>query len=124
MFRCTSRWSSHTCPLHLNAKQRKKAEAAAHSLRYAQVALARHRQRLNGRAATESSITAPLLKSARAAIKRYRRIAHPGEPARRAFESAKRDYERITRAMARDLERELLMAEWTMAVADAFAGEQ
>lgn len=90
--------------LHLNASKRKEAEAAARSLQRAQAHLERHRHILNGHAATESNITQPLLDSAWAAIKSFNRISHPGDRARKTYESAKRDFDETTRLMAEDLQ--------------------
>lgn len=105
--------------LHLNAKQRKKAEAATKSLRDAQAALERHRRKLNGRAARESEVTKPLLRSARAAIRRFNRIQHPGGRTREVFEEARRDFEETTSIMASDLQRELACELWLQDVAEA-----
>lgn len=91
--------------LHLNASKRKEAEAAARDLRRVQAHLERYRQVLDGHAATESDITQPLLKAARAAIKSYNCIPHPGDRARRTYMSAKRDFDETTRLMANDLKR-------------------
>lgn len=91
--------------LYLNASKRKEAEAAARDLRRVQAHLERYRQVLDGHAATESDITQPLLKAARAAIKSYNCIPHPGDRARRTYMSAKRDFDETTRLMANDLRR-------------------
>jgi hypothetical protein len=80
--------------LHLNAKQRKEAEAAARSLQTAGAALERYRRRLHGSTAPESWFTQPLLHSAHAAIETFNRISHPGHRARRTFDSAKRAFRR------------------------------
>ena len=91
--------------LHLNAKQRKEAEAAARSLRRAAATLESYRQSLNGHAATESEVSQPLLDSARAAIRTFESISHPGDRARNIFNAAKRAYEETTRLMSNDIER-------------------
>ena len=91
--------------LHLNAKQRNEAEAAARSLRRAQATLESYRQSLNGHAATESEISQPLLDSAWAAINTFNGIAHPGDRARRIFGAAKRAFDETTGLMANDIER-------------------
>lgn len=91
--------------LHLNAKQRKEAEAAARSLRRAAATLESYRQSLNGHAATESEVSQPLLDSARAAIRTFESISHPGDRARNIFNPAKRAYEETTRLMSNDIER-------------------
>jgi hypothetical protein len=91
--------------LHLNAKGRKEAEAAARSLQRAGAHLERYRQTLNGHAATENNITQPLLKSARAAIKAYSRISHPGGRAKKTYEAAKRAYDETNRLIMDDLQR-------------------
>jgi len=93
--------------LHLNAKQRKEAEAeaAACTLRRAQATLESYRQSLNGYAATESEISQPLLTSAWAAINTFNSIAHPGDRARRIFGAAKRAFDETTGLMADDIER-------------------
>jgi hypothetical protein len=91
--------------LHLNAKQRKEAEAAARSLRRAQATLESYRQSLNGHGATESEITQPLLDASRAAIRTFESISHPGDRARNIFNPAKRAFEETTRLMSNDIER-------------------
>ena len=91
--------------LHLNAKQRKEAEAAACSLRRAQATLESYRQSLDGYAATESEISQPLLNSAWAAINTFNGIAHPGDRARRIFAAAKRAFDETTGLMANDIKR-------------------
>jgi len=91
--------------LHLNAKQRKEAEAAARSLQSAGAALERYRWRLDGRSAPESWFTQPLLHSAHAAIETFNSISHPGHRARREFDAAKRRFDETSRLMARDIER-------------------
>ena len=93
--------------LHLNAKQRKEAEAAARTLRRAQAILESYRQSLNGYAATESEISQPLLDSAHTAIITFNRIAHPGDRARDIFRLAKRAFDETKRLMAIDIQREL-----------------
>lgn len=105
--------------LHLNANQRKKAEAATKSLRDAQAALERHRRKLNGRAARESEITGQLLRSARAAIRRFNRIQHPGGRTIEVFEEARRDFEETTSIIASNLQRELTCELWLQGVAEA-----
>ncbi|KAM0709866.1 hypothetical protein Q7P35_003908 [Cladosporium inversicolor] len=105
--------------LHLNAKQRKEAEAAVKSLQNAQAALERHRPKLNGRAVQESSVTQPLLKSCRAAIRRFSRIPHPGALTREKFEAARRDFEETTSIMASDLQIELDVELWLQGGAEA-----
>jgi hypothetical protein len=105
--------------LHLNAKQRKEAEAAAQSLRRTQAALERHRQNLNGRAARDRRITQPLLDSARAAIERFNRILHPGCRARETFEAALWAWGETLRLMADDAEREYDVGNWLEGVAEA-----
>jgi hypothetical protein len=93
--------------LHLNAKQRKEAEAAARSLQIAGAALERYRWRLrlDGRMAPESWFTQPLLHSAHAAIETFNRTSHPGNRARRTFDSAKRRFDETSRLFVRDVER-------------------
>jgi hypothetical protein len=105
--------------LHLNANQRKEAEAATQSLQRAHAALGRHRRILNGRAARDSRITQPLLDSARAAIRRFNRILHPGGRTRVAFEAALWAWGRTLRLMADDVERELIVELWLEGVAEA-----
>jgi hypothetical protein len=105
--------------LHLNANQRKEAEAATHSLQRAQAALERHRGNLNGRAARDRTITQPLLDSARAAIRRFNRILHPGGRTREAFEAALWAWGRTLRLMADDAEWELNVELWLEGVAEA-----
>ena len=89
--------------LHLNANKRREAEAAARSLQQAQAHLERCRQNLNGHAATESNIAQALLDSAWAAIDNYNRISHPGDLARKTYESARRDFDKTFRLMADDV---------------------
>lgn len=105
--------------LHLNAKQRREAEAAAQSLQRAQAALERHRRNLNGRAARDRRITQPLLDSARAAIRRFNRILHPGGRTREAFEAALWAWGETLRRMADDAEWELYVELWLEGVAEA-----
>jgi hypothetical protein len=105
--------------LHLNAKQRKEAEAATQSLQRTQAALERHRQNLQGRATRDRRITQPLLDSARAAIGRFNRILHPGGRTREAFEAALWAWGQTLRLMADDAERELNAELWLEGVAEA-----
>jgi len=90
--------------LHLNPKGRKEAEAAARSLRRAGAHLERYRQTLNGHVVTESNITQPLLDAARAAVKTFNRISHPGDRAKKTYEAAKRAYDETNRLMMIDLQ--------------------
>lgn len=108
--------------LHLNAKQRKDAEAAACTLRRAQATLESYRQSLNGYAATESEISQPLLNSAWAAIDTFNSIAHPGDRARRIFAAAKRAFDETRRLIANDIQRELDFHEGRRDVAEAISG--
>jgi hypothetical protein len=105
--------------LHLNAKQRKEAEAAACTLRRAQATLESYRQSLDGYAATESEISQPLLNSARAAIDTLNSIAHPGDRARRIFAAAKRAFDETRSLMANDIQRELDFQNQRQDVAEA-----
>jgi hypothetical protein len=91
--------------LHLNPQKRKEAEAAARSLQRAGAHLERYRQALNGHAATESEITQPLIKTARAAIKTFNRISHTGDRAKKIYESAKRGFDETMRLMLIDLQK-------------------
>ena len=108
--------------LHLNAKQRKEAEAAACTLRRAQATLESYRQSLNGYAATESEISQPLLNSAWAAIDTFNSIAYPGDRARRIFAAAKHAFDETRSLMANDIQRELDFQNRRQDVAEAVSG--
>ncbi|GAB7322192.1 hypothetical protein MBLNU13_g03198t1 [Cladosporium sp. NU13] len=93
--------------LHLNAKQRKEAEAAARSLRRATASLESYRQSLDGHAAPESKITQPLTDTAWAAIDTFNRIAHPGGRAREIFALAMHAFDEMRRLMISDIQKQL-----------------
>lgn len=105
--------------LHLNANQRRKAEAALKALERAQAALERHRRELNGRASRDGSITDPLVKSAFAAITRFERIQHPGGRTREKFLEAMLDFEETSGLILRDIQRDLACQLWLRGVAEA-----
>jgi hypothetical protein len=90
--------------LHLNPRQRKEAEIAAQSLERAQARLERHRRTADGRTASESDTTLLLINAARAAIRTFESISHPGDRARRIYEPAKRRFDGTIRLLVMDLQ--------------------
>jgi hypothetical protein len=62
---------------------------------------------VDGRAASESDTTLLLVNAARAAIRTFESISHPGDRARRTYELAKRRFEGTIRLLVVDLQRQM-----------------
>jgi hypothetical protein len=93
--------------LHLNPRQRREAEIAAQSLERVQARLERHRRMVDGRAASESNTTLLLINEARAAIRTFKSISHPGDRARCIYEPAKRLFDGTIKLLVMDMQRQM-----------------
>jgi hypothetical protein len=93
--------------LHLNPRQRREAEIAAQSLERVQARLERHRRMVDRRAASESNTTLLLINEARAAIRTFKSISHPGDRARCIYEPAKRLFDGTIKLLVMDMQRQM-----------------
>jgi hypothetical protein len=61
----------------------------------------------DGRTASESDTTLLLINAARAAIRTFESISHPGDRARRIYEPAKRRFDGTIKSLVMDLQRQM-----------------
>jgi hypothetical protein len=93
--------------LHLNPRQRREAEITAQSLKRVQARLEHHRRMVDGGAAPESNITLLLINEARAVIRTFESISHPGDRARCTYEPAKRLFDGTIKSLVMDIQKQM-----------------